>query len=517
MRFIASIFAALAAVISLPAAAQDWYYAESDHFRVYSEGGAEAARDMAVKLERLDQAMRLFTGVPLDTGAISQVAKPTLFQFGETKDIGELAGQNGVAGFFIPRAGNSVAFVPLKADTKKRRSRGIGTREGYEFYDYQIDPQKVLFHEYSHYFMFQHKPAAYPPWYIEGLAELFGTMRLTENGFAVGDPPEHRMASLAYVDVDLDEIFLKDDRTARSIRYPYYAHGWLLSSYLTFAPERAGQLAKFLTSINQGMKTREAAEDAFGDLKQLERELNKYRNERARGMSAEFSDSFDPQVELRALKADEVARMKPFIRSVAGVTPKTAKKVLGETQELEQRYPDSVAVMRTALEAEFDAGNYNEAGDIARKLLDTDQALDAHLYLAKIAMKYAEEDPNWLTTAREEFLNANNIEPHEPNALAGYYLTYRLSGEEPPEDALIALETAYSYAPFDQNIRILLAHLLLLENRDASAMNVLAPVIYQPHGGKYAEKIRDLIESTSEGNRQPLIDELAPSLKPKDD
>ncbi len=516
MRFIALFLAVIALLASLPSAAQDWYYAESDRFRVYSSGGAEGARDMAVKLERLDQAMRLFTGVTTDDDAMAQVAKPTIFQFGEVKDIGKLAGQDGVAGFFIPRAGSSVAFVPLKADAKQPRSRSVGTRNPIEFYNFDIEPQKVLFHEYTHYFMFQHKPAAYPPWYIEGLAELFGTMLLTENGFAVGEAPEHRKASIAYVDVDLGEIFRKDDRDSRRLNYPYYAHGWLLSSYLTFAPERTGQLAKFLTSLNRGMKTREAAEDAFGDLKQLERELNEYRTERARGMSAEFSASFDPQVELRRLTADEAARMDVMIKSSAGVTSREAKKVVRDAHEVLEQYPDSVPVLRAALEAEYDDGNLDRADAIARRLLDTDEALDAHLYLARIAMDYAKKNPDWLTTARAHFVEANQIEPKEPNALAGYYLTYRLAEEEPPEDALIALETAYSYAPFDTNLRLLLAHLLLIENRDASAMNVLAPVIYQPHGGKQARKIRDLINSTSEGQRQPLIDELAPSLTPKD-
>ena len=55
--------AALAAAMAVPAAAQNWAYAESDRFRVYSEGGEQAARTMAIKLERLDDAMRLFTGV----------------------------------------------------------------------------------------------------------------------------------------------------------------------------------------------------------------------------------------------------------------------------------------------------------------------------------------------------------------------------------------------------------------------------------------------------------------------
>lgn len=512
MRILPAIMAVLAFVFAPQAKAQDWHYAESDHFRVYSSGGADAARDMAVKLERLDQAMRLFTGVKSDDEVIPDFAKPTIFQFGETKDIGQLAGVDGVAGFFIPRAGNSVAFVPLTSEKRKRRSNSFGTRDPIEFYDFDIDPQVVLFHEYTHYFMFQHSPAAYPPWYIEGLAELFGTMVLTEKGFAIGEPPEHRMGAIAYVDVEINQIFPKDDRDARRINYPYYAHGWLLTSYLTFAPERTGQLAAFLSAINKGIPSRQAAEQAFGDLKQLQRELNDYREQRARGMTAEFAESFSPDVTIRKLAPDEAARMNVMIRSNAGVTKSKARQVVRDARELLTRFPDSPSVLRAALEAEYDDGNLDRAQEIAQQLLDTDEALDANLYLARIAMQYAKTDPNWLKTAQSHFIAANKIEPAEPNALTGYYLTYRLGKDEPPEDALIALETAYSYAPFDTNIRTLLSHLLLLENRDNSALNVLAPVVYRPHGGKRAGELRKLIEEQSDENRAKLIEELAPSL-----
>ncbi len=51
-------------------------------------------------------------GMPLSS-------KVTVYRFGETSDIGALIGPNSrVAGFFIPRAGNSVAFVPRRDDNE---------------------------------------------------------------------------------------------------------------------------------------------------------------------------------------------------------------------------------------------------------------------------------------------------------------------------------------------------------------------------------------------------------------
>ena len=55
----------------------------------------------------------------------------------------------------------------------------------------------MLKHEYVHYFMMQHFPAAYPRWYVEGYAELLATLRLNEDGsFFVGDPPLYRSYQL---------------------------------------------------------------------------------------------------------------------------------------------------------------------------------------------------------------------------------------------------------------------------------------------------------------------------------
>ncbi|MCV0382186.1 MAG: hypothetical protein K5799_01855 [Erythrobacter sp.] len=492
-------------------AEDDWWFAESDHFRVYSSGGEAAARKMAVELERVDQAMRLFTGVGADQ-EVAQNAKPTIYQFGKTEDIGKLAGQEGVAGFFIPRAGNSVAFVPLEQGRKSERRSSLGARTGVDYFDFDIPPESVLFHEYAHYFMFQHAPTAYPPWYIEGLAELFGSLKIEEVGFSLGDPPEHRKGEISLVDVDTDQIFRSDDRNARQIRYPYYGHGWLLTSYLSFAPERSGQLAKFLRSLNQGVETRAAARDAFGDLNVLEKELNAYRRQRARGMQARFTELEQPTVETRELTPAQSAQMAIQIESKSGVTAGEAKAIASRAQALLAQYPNDPAVLRSALEAEYDTGNFAAAESLAQRLLNTEYAVDAQLYLARVALQYAPQDKSWVQTARTHFVAANRADSEDPNALKGFYLTYRLLDEEPPESALIALERAYEFAPFDPEIRMLLAHLLILENRDETAINLLRPVIYQPHGGKEARELRELVEKFEKGEREPLIEKLAPKL-----
>ena len=57
-----------------------------------------------------------------------------------------------------------------------------------------------------------------------------------------------------------------------------YGRGWLLVHYLTFEKSRAGQLERYVDMMSKGTPPLAAAQSAFGDLKQLDRELNSYLN-----------------------------------------------------------------------------------------------------------------------------------------------------------------------------------------------------------------------------------------------
>lgn len=490
----------------------EWWAAESDHFRVLSSGSGEDARSMAIKLERLDQALRLFRGLPATSGTDIQSSKPTVFQYGRASDIGGLIGAQSVLGFFIPRAGDSVAYVPLVADNRIDRSGSLGARQSFEFDTGSIPPTEVLFHEYVHYFMFQHAPAAYPSWYIEGFAELFGMIGLTDTGFTLGEAPEARKTELRIIPVDQRDLF-DPPKDQRSVTVDY-AHGWLATSYLSFEPTRRGQLTKYLNLINTGKPSKEAAAEAFGDLGKLEDELNRYRRQRAQGIAVNFPQRAEPNVVLRRLTAAENAAMPVVLKLKAGITKAEARSLAGRMQALRKTYPDNLTVVLTAAGTELDAGNLEQADALAQQALKIDpRSVEALLYRARIAMEYAQKEPSYLTQARAHYVAANRIDNDQPEALAGYYRTFVLAGTTPPEDALIALETAYRHAPFDRDIRKTLAHLLLTEKRDASAMAVLGPVINSPHARKPDRELRALAMDPSAESRAALIEKLKPVLK----
>ena len=448
--------------------------------------------------------------VKADTGAIPEAQKLTIYQFGKTSNIGDLAGNSRVAGFFVHNVGRSVAFVPLRDNPDRSLRRDYNAKK--------LPPEVVLFHEYTHYFMYQHAAGAYPLWYQEGFAELFGTLEIEDKGFRIGAPPEIRQYELHAVPIHVDQLLAPDEENPRFRVVDVYAGGWLLTSYLTFEPSRQGQLATYLRQINNGAKPRDAAEIAFGDLDRFKSDLDAYRRGRAHIIEVQFENQAAPQVTVSAVPEDEADAMMVRLRQERGVTPDQARILVGEARELAVRYPQSSALQAIAAEAELDADNLAEAEAFALKAAELNAGnARAQLLLAKIALERAKEDSSQFIKARKFYLAANAIDSKNPEALYGYYLSYALAGETAPENAIIALEDAFFYAQFDNNIRMSLTRQLLIENRKDDAQAVFSPLINGHAGKKQRARFKEVWSSINSGDFAKAIDLLAPRIDTPDE
>lgn len=501
LRVIAAI--TLFMVLAPTARAAQWWKGTTKHFVIYSEGSREDTEQLAVKMERLDQVLRIVTSTGNRDETDSPSAKLTVYQFGDSDDIEMLIGApgSGVAGFFIPRAGASVAFVPLRM-ANATVGPGISNRDW-------ADPNEILFHEYTHYFMFQHSPAAYPAWYSEGLAEVFGTLRLTPDGFDLGAPSKDRAYALRTFDPDLTVFF--DPPKLLDVNM-IYAGGWLLTSYLSFEPSRAGQLRDYLNRLNKGEKSIDAARAAFGDLKKLGKEVSAYRTGRIRGLVARFPGYVPPSVELQQLSEAESAAIPVQLRSRRGVTAKQAPGLAARARKVLEQFPDDETVLLMAGEAEIDAQNLDAGEAHATRALTLDpRSVLGELLLARSSMERGRKESAQFARAREHYLLANRIDPDNAEALAGYYNTYLFANEAAPEGALIALERAFELAPFDDTIRLTLAYQLLTEKRGRETIAVLGPIINSPHQGKRRDKYRSIVAQIEAGQ----VDAAIPLLRPK--
>ncbi len=488
--------------------AADWHRAESEHFILYTEDSEENTLEFVQDLERLNEVIALFTGVDIAAADLPPSSKLTVFRYGETRDMSVLAAGNrntGIGGFFMPRVTGSVAFVPRQQNRQRGRSRSRDISR-----EMQLDPRHVLFHEYVHYFMWQHADAPYPLWYSEGFAELFANLEFNEDHFVIGNVPTSRSASLATVSINLEDTFDPQPGRTRNYTARTYAHGWLIASHLNLNSERRGQMGTYMQAIATGASRMDAAEQAFGDLDVLTDELEEFRRGSARILRVPYAVNADPQVQIRRLSAAEEARMDLMIQLKSEAGEDELDGLVRDGRRLLNRYPNELPVVLTAMEAEFDARNYDEAEVLAQRAMELDpENSEAAIFYADVALHRAFADSSQLLEARRRFGAANQLENDHPQPLYGYYLTYLLDDEEgTPDNAKIALEAAFGYARFDADVRQALVHMLLEEDRVDEARVVGARWV--DGRGEFQCVMRAKYDQFTEGNREPLLEAVRP-------
>jgi tetratricopeptide (TPR) repeat protein len=131
------------------------------------------------------------------------------------------------------------------------------------------NPRAVLAHQYAHLFLGRSHPRL-PLWLKEGLVEFFQTFEVIRGTARIGGPIEshvRRLRSKPWLSMDRlialdhsDWLYNEGDRKTM-----VYAQVWALTHHLLIgAPERAGQLSRFVRMVDDGAQHDEAFVEAFG-------------------------------------------------------------------------------------------------------------------------------------------------------------------------------------------------------------------------------------------------------------
>jgi tetratricopeptide (TPR) repeat protein len=471
------------------AAHAEWLQASSRHFVVYANDSERDIRKFSDQLERYHAAMSVVTGVELTSPSPSN--RVTVYVVGGEREVRRLHGGDNryLGGFYLPRAGGSLAIVPrVTTGTTKLEFSMI-----------------ALLHEYAHHFMISASTFPMPRWYSEGGAEFFAAASFpSDGGVSVGRPAMHRAAELLLPgfarDVKVAELIAPPAaRGKKSSGYDaFYGKSWLLFHYLTFSPERRGQLASYLKLMTQGKTSREAALAAFGDFAQLERDLDAYlAKSRMLTLQLPASAIRTGPIEVRRLRAGEAAMMPVRIRSRRGVTVEEEQVLLPEVRAVAARFPDDPAVLSALAEAEHDAGNDKEAIAAADAALARDPGqvnayVQKGLSLFRMAAD-ADDQAKAYARARAVFVALNRRENDHPLPLIYFYRTFVEEGKQLSPLALQGLERASELAPFDLGLRMTLAVEQIRNRQVDKARRNLGPVAYNPHGGAMAEAAQRLM------------------------
>ncbi|MCU0946657.1 MAG: hypothetical protein MUF47_00180 [Porphyrobacter sp.] len=491
MRTALVLIAALAGSAAQPALAA-WHEASSDHFVIYADDRPANVQRYAENLERYHAAMALLLGREINKPSPSN--RVVIYAVGSQRDIRDLANSRSrrIAGFYIPRAGASRAFVQDLAND------GDG--------EYPSFSTIVLLHEYAHHFLMSSSGFAMPRWLNEGAAEFFAATSFGKDGSVkMGRAARHRVGELMFGDtLTVRDLLAAGPRREGAARgdNSFYGHSWLLYHYLTFREERAGQLTTYQRALVSGKTSLEAGEAAFGNLDALNTEVRAYLRS---GKTMSFAIPPDRlqigAVKMRALSEGEAAMMDVAIRSQRGVNSAQAAELVTQARTIAARYPDDPGVLTALAEAEYDAGNDAAAIAAAEAALARDpQATNAHVQQGLALFRQAARADNKAAAyakAMQPFEKLNAIENDHPLPLIHYFQSYTRRGVRPPENARAALERAAQLAPFDMGLKLNVALMLLTEGKIELARAFLQPVAVNPHGGRLA------------GNAQRLLDKLA--------
>lgn len=475
----------LALSLLWPAAARaHWLQASSPHFVVYADDSERNVRRFSDQLERYHSAIAVITGVDMPPPSPSN--RVTVYVVGSERQVRALHGGDNryLGGFYVPRAGGSLAIVPQVS--------GAGMDPGWSMI--------VLLHEYAHHFFYTTSSFPMPRWMSEGGAEFLASASFEAGGrVQIGKPAQHRAAELLMPQfakdvavADLLDPAAYDKRRSKAYD-AFYGKSWLLYHYLTFEQSREGQLAKYAELLMQGKAGRDAGTEAFGDLGQLEKDLDAYLARRRMSMLNLPAEMLKPgSVSIRQLSAGEAAMMPVRIRSRRGVDDKEAQVLLAEARTIAARFPNDPAVFAALAEAEHDAGNHAQAVVAADAALARDPAqvnayVQKGLALFELAAeaKPVDEDEAY-RKALSPFLQLNRIENDHPLPLIYNYRIFIEQGKMPTPLAVAGLERAAHLAPFDLGLRMTLAMQQIRTGQRAKARYNLTPVAYSPHGGGMA-------------------------------
>lgn len=456
----------LVSAASTPAA---WHEARSKHFVIYADGKPEVLRTFAERLERFDKAMRVFR--QMDDPELSDANRLTIFVLNSEQAVSRLIGDSGAAGMYASRAGGAFAFVP----------RAAGSRHESE----DIHAEQIFFHEYAHHIQLQ-SATALPAWVTEGFAEFFASAVIQpDGGVVIGRYPPYRVSAISYIGISGEQIVAGMDPPQSDLqRHVFYGQGWLLTHYFAFEKKRRGQLVRYLRNIQEGKTLQQAAQSAFGDLKQLNRDLSAYKRGKLISLLLKPDILAVPPIAVRQLRDGEASVMPVRIQSTRGVDDRSSPGVADRARTAARVFPNDPAAQAALAEAEIDAKHYPEAALAADRAL----AADANNRLALILkgralMELARTEPkkaDW-KSIRSWFARANRLDPDAAEPLMRFYQTFLVAGTTPTPNAVKGLIYAAQLVPQDETLRLMATEQLLRDDRTAEARQMFAPLAFAPH------------------------------------
>lgn len=357
IRFVALFIAVLLGFSSSPARAE-WREAVSPHFVIVSEG---SERELIRTAQRLEAVHWLLTQATNQRGP-ERGQRVRVYLLHNSIAVRSAAGVSDNSPLIAVYFSNRMIPTALAAMDR---------------------PPTDLYHEYAHHFMFQYMPRRFPHWFIEGFAETVSTASFEIDGhITYGKVQNERQNELRYGRwIPTPQLFAEpgednDDGERSHAGVATYGQYWVTAHYLLFAPERRGQLSRYIAAITRGEDSTAAAEAAFsGGLEQLDADVRTYlRRADFRYRPVPLPEGVMRTPTVRVLRPGEEAALRLEIEAARTWGAEANTALLPRVSALAAQHPQEPAVHALSAAVLIGAEQFAEAIVAADKGLAVDPA-----------------------------------------------------------------------------------------------------------------------------------------------
>lgn len=428
----------------------EWVEVQSPHFSVVTDAGEKRGREVALRFEQ----MRAVFGTLMAKAKVSIPVPLQIVAFRNTKEMRQFAPlwhgkPTQVAGVF--QGGSDRCFILLDMSAE--------------------EPWQVVFHEYGHQLLNGNISSPLQPWFEEGFAEYFSTVKIDGKKADVGavsvtDWQILRDSGLAKVTdifrVEHNSAAYNESGDRRSI---FYAESWLLVHYI-FDKQLMPQVNIYFDHVmNRSTPLEQAIQQAFGmSANDFDKAIRRYWQDGRYGFysvptpagitTAGFTAKPMTLTDAKAVLADMHLHSSDY-----------QDKAIAEFEELLKLQPDNVAALRGLGYAYLRKRDFERASQYFKQAVEHDSNDPRVLYYsAALAQKEQGDslsrDPERISAMQKQLEKSIALDPEFADAYSVLAFTYMSQGED--DQARTTMMKAISLNPRNEAYQLNLAQLDLV-------------------------------------------------------
>ena len=320
-----------------------WRLTRSEHFELYSQGDDRSARSALVWFEQL-RAFYLQKG-----GLAPESVRPVrVISFGTAREY-------------------QAYRLGLVSD-----AHYIGTETRDYIVMAAIDASQfpTAAHEYAHSILHA-AGLQFQPWFAEGLAEVFSTLRISERGCTLGgDLPARSQFLQHHAWMPLEDLIASPANSAvqdnRDTAAVFYAQSWALLDMLVLSPQYALNFSELINALSSGTPGSQALSAIYGkSLPAISSDLRTWTRIKHQPVS------------LPGIQPGPILAQNAAVESSIDVTPLLARALIADLLFAEGELDRAATLYNDlSLATPEDAGVHAALGNIAIRQGDTDRALE---------------------------------------------------------------------------------------------------------------------------------------------